>query len=69
MNILLIGDQTNQWLEASIALSSTEQIIFTGSVGNGWQSDMALDDIQIVFGSCDPGSDGKYQMGKVLYGT
>lgn len=64
--VMLTGDQTNEWMEASIELSSTQQVVFTGSVGNGWQSDMALDDIQIVFGSCDPGVDGKYQIGNMI---
>ena len=40
------GDQGNSWLDAAILLpASATQVRFNGKTGNGWRSDMALDDV------------------------
>ena len=45
------GDQGNQWNEVSINLSTylgeTARLRFVGVTGNGWSSDIALDDISV----------------------
>ena len=50
--IYFTGSQGNQWLNASLEFQNTEQVVFLGSIGNGWGSDMALDDLTITLGSC-----------------
>jgi len=40
------GNQGNSWLDAAVVLpASTVQVRFNGRTGNGWYSDMALDDV------------------------
>jgi PKD repeat protein len=48
----LSGDQGDQWLQASVDLSTyaggTIQIRFRGSTGDGFEGDMAIDDISLL---------------------
>ena len=40
------GIQGNSWLDAAVVLpASATQVRFNGVTGNGWRSDMALDDV------------------------
>ena len=54
---VFIGDQGQDWNEANVQVSSTlsgpeRTILFRGTRGNGWGSDIALDDIVIKQGQC-----------------
>lgn len=48
------GNQGNAWRVKSMTVKSTQdfQITFEGSIGRGYQSDMALDDIKYTPGPC-----------------
>jgi len=53
----LSGDQGNSWQEAAISLSayalqSNIIIRFTGLTGNGYRSDMAIDDVRVAEETC-----------------
>ncbi len=53
------GNQGNQWNDASVDLTSyvgsTIKIRLVGTTGNGWRSDLAIDDLSIT--AVDAGSD------------
>ncbi|CAF4325890.1 unnamed protein product, partial [Rotaria sordida] len=48
------GLQGNVWKKGEVNFRSTlsHKIIFEGIVGKGWDGDIALDDIQVFYGSC-----------------
>lgn len=50
-----VGDQGNAWLTGTTSLASyvggNVNIRFRGTTGNGWQSDISIDDISITSGS------------------
>jgi len=48
------GQQGNGWFHQALTIKSTEkyQLVFEAIRGNGYQSDIALDDIKIVAGAC-----------------
>ena len=58
VNIFSIsGDQGNQWIKDSIPIYSSSNIIIfriTGTIGDGWSSDMAIDNFEITEGPTCP---------------
>ncbi|CAF0847412.1 unnamed protein product, partial [Rotaria sordida] len=48
------GPQGNIWKKGEADFRSTlsHKIIFEGTVGNSWDGDIALDDIQLIYGNC-----------------
>ena len=58
INIFSIsGDQGNQWIKDSIPIYSSSNIIIfriTGTIGDGWSSDMAIDNFEITEGPTCP---------------
>ena len=55
----LSGNQGNTWSLVNIVVpaSPSYAILFEGIVGNGYQSDIAIDDVSIKTGSCaQPGT-------------
>ena len=46
----LSGDQGNQWFQVSIPITTSSTIIkfrITGTIGDGWSSDMAIDNFEV----------------------
>jgi len=69
----LSGEQGDLWQEATISLSayalqSNIIIRFTGLTGDGWQSDMAIDDVRLAEETCYCSSIGNmsYETGSTL---
>ncbi|XP_060582609.1 MAM and LDL-receptor class A domain-containing protein 1-like isoform X2 [Ruditapes philippinarum] len=51
------SNQVNLWIHSALTLrpiSSKFQLIFEGTVGNGYQGDIAIDDVQVLPGKCPP---------------
>ncbi|CAF4840990.1 unnamed protein product, partial [Rotaria sp. Silwood1] len=48
------GPQENQWRIGEVDFQSTlsYKLVFEGIVGNSWNGDIALDDIQLFYGNC-----------------
>ncbi|XP_052232683.1 uncharacterized protein LOC127845671 [Dreissena polymorpha] len=51
----LTGDQGNSWKEGQVPLNSNQSysILLSGVIGNGFQGDIAVDDINLSVGYCE----------------
>ncbi|XP_052285283.1 properdin-like isoform X2 [Dreissena polymorpha] len=51
----LTGDQGNSWKEGQVPLNSNQSysILLSGVIGNGYQGDIAVDDINVSVGYCE----------------
>ncbi|KAH3835309.1 SCO-spondin-like isoform X2 [Dreissena polymorpha] len=51
----LTGDQGNSWKEGQVPLNSNQSysILLSGVIGNGFQGDIAVDDINVSVGYCE----------------
>lgn len=58
---VIVGDQGNNWLQAIVDLSAyagqSVQIRFRGITGNGFESDMAIDDVLVLDQTAAPSAD------------
>ncbi|XP_025085517.1 MAM and LDL-receptor class A domain-containing protein 1-like [Pomacea canaliculata] len=54
------GNQGNRWIQAEITVHSSGswEAVFEGVVGSGYSSDIAIDDVSILSGSCGAVSGG-----------
>ncbi|XP_033751986.1 MAM and LDL-receptor class A domain-containing protein 1-like [Pecten maximus] len=65
------GNQVNLWLYATVQLTQTidYQIILEGVRGNGYQGDIAIDDIRITAGKCKPVGTCDFELDTCGYGN
>ena len=58
---LSAGNQGNRWIRAQYGISANSgqfQIVFEGITANGYQGDIAIDDVNVKAGSCGSSNTG-----------
>ncbi|ESO97870.1 hypothetical protein LOTGIDRAFT_152977 [Lottia gigantea] len=57
------GQQQNKWLQAQITVKSPSswEVVFEGVIGNGYQGDIAIDDVLITDGACQLPGDCNFE--------